>query len=380
MRDVKIDSFYNGVTLFRRKKALIAQFLCPHLVISTSLAAGGIQRGMEYAVNSQICEGTNHNRDINYRDMQAFRRFVCEPLGLPPKTTVLMATAANMHHAAIGYKNFEGLEVVAVATGGVETNAGRAGDPASVLETAEGFVRLDADGRRQQGTINIMLLISNPLTEAALTRAIVTATEAKTAALQELAINSRYSSGLATGTGTDQIIIAAAEPQQDLYPLSWAGKHGKLGELIGRAVIAAVKKTLARQNGITPGGQCAAKIHLERFGCDTASMKEGICSYLPEKTAQLLRQNFQAINHDPLVVAAVAALAHLQDKSRWGILPQSCLAEILGAGAAQLACSIGGRYDKMALYRQQLGEESAGDFLSLCWRAFSLGFADKWPE
>ncbi|PID74207.1 MAG: hypothetical protein CSB32_01965, partial [Desulfobacterales bacterium] len=67
MTDVKIESFYNGVTLFRRKKALIAQFLCPHLVISTSSAAGGIQRGMEYAVNSQICEGTNHNRDINYR-------------------------------------------------------------------------------------------------------------------------------------------------------------------------------------------------------------------------------------------------------------------------------------------------------------------------
>ena len=32
-------------------------------------------------------------------------------------------------------------------------------------------------------------------------RAVMTATEAKTAALQELALSSRYSDGLATGTG-----------------------------------------------------------------------------------------------------------------------------------------------------------------------------------
>ncbi len=31
------------------------------------------------------------------------------------------------------------------------------------------------------------------------------ATEAKTAAFQELSVNSRYSDGLAIGTGTDQI-------------------------------------------------------------------------------------------------------------------------------------------------------------------------------
>ena len=64
-----------------------------------------------------------------------------------------------------------------------------------------------------------------------LARALVTATEAKTAALQELILGSRYSSGLATGTGTDQI-LAISDPQAKLM-ISDCGKHTKPGELLG---------------------------------------------------------------------------------------------------------------------------------------------------
>ena len=50
------------------------------------------------------------------------------------------------------------------------------------------------------GTINVLLLIDWPLTPAALARDAITLTEAKSAALQELAVSSRSSAGLATGT------------------------------------------------------------------------------------------------------------------------------------------------------------------------------------
>ena len=102
-----------------------------------------------------------------------------------------------------------------------------------------------------------MVLINKPLIHRCHGPTIMTATEAKSAALQELAVNSRYSDGLSTGTGTDQIAVAAM--QTDETPLTSAGKHAKLGELIGRAVKAAVKKTLANQNNLTPAGQCSAK-------------------------------------------------------------------------------------------------------------------------
>lgn len=384
---MKLATYYQGVNVFRQDKVIFGELLVPHLVISTCQAAGGIQRNLKYVINHQVCESKNHQRhNLNYRDALQYRQGICELVDLPPEKCVTMGTAANMHHAAFVHKQFRDLEVVAVVTGGVETNAGRAGDPASVWEHEDGYEYLDKEGEKatKPGTINIMLFISAPLTEAALTRAIMTATEAKSGALQELSINSRYSDGLATGTGTDQIIIAAPDPPDEQYRLTWSGKHSKLGELIGLTVKEAVKETLSRQNGITPNGQCSAKIHLERFGCKQESMRTGICNYLSDDNARLLKDNFHAVNRDPIVVAGIASLAHLRDKFSWGIFPASCWKEIMGAAAAQLCCSVGGNYAKMGEYRVQLAEKltfSDNDsFLNLCWLALALGFTDKWPS
>ncbi|MFR4384092.1 MAG: hypothetical protein ACLT4X_07455 [Phascolarctobacterium sp.] len=42
-----------------------------------------------------------------------------------------------------------------------------------------------------------------------------------------------------------------ANSESPLY-LEGAGKHSKLGELIGRTVLKAVKRALAKQSGLTP--------------------------------------------------------------------------------------------------------------------------------
>ncbi|NOY13811.1 MAG: adenosylcobinamide amidohydrolase [Deltaproteobacteria bacterium] len=378
-----ITTYYDGIELHRKNRMIYGRFLEPHLVLSTCRLLGGLRRGLKYVFNHQSCEPAGHHCRQILRDPQQYQKMICEPHGLPPEQSAGMGTAANMHHAAFISRKFRDLEVIAVVTGGVETNAGRAGDPASVMETETGFERLTPTGKPPTpGTINIMLFINRPLTEAALTRTVITATEAKTAVLQELAVNSRYSDGPATGTGTDQIIVAA--PDREGFRLSWAGKHGKLGELIGLAVKAAVKETLGKQNRLTPQGQCSARIHLERFGCSHESMQAGISAHLDTEQASLLAHNFSGINRDPLTVAAVAALAHLRDKFSWGILPQTCGNEIMAAAAAQLSCAISSRYDRMEDYRLVLGNNSGRpttneDFLQLCWQAFALGFSDKWP-
>jgi len=380
-----LATYYNGVSIHRRDRTIFGKFLQPHLVLSTCRAAGGIRRNIDYVLNHQSCEPKNHHRNIDYRDVLDYRRMICENIGLAAEKCVTMGTAANMHHAAIIHRTFLDLEVVAVVTGGVETNGGRAGDPASVLESESGFKSLDETGSDtiKPGTINTMLFISQPLTEGAITRAIMTATEAKSAALQELAVNSRYSDGLATGTGTDQIIVAAPDPDEKIYRLTGAGKHSKLGELIGKSVICAVKETLARQNSLTPSGQCSAKIHLERFGCTSDSMKEGICNHLNHEQTKILMDNFHTINRDPIVVAGVATMAHLRDKFSWHILPPSCWRETMSSSGAHLACSVGGRYEKMVDYRQQLAttispQPDNQGFLALCWSALARGFIDKW--
>ena len=222
--------------------------------------------------------------------------------------------------------------------------------------------------------------MNKELTHGAMVMSLVTASEAKAAALQELAINSRYSCGLATGTGTDQVGIASRITGE--IPLTSAGKHTKLGELIGATVKKSIKNTLALQDSLTPQSQRSAKIHIERFGIDKKSMIEKICSFLNEEKSNLLEKNFVTINSDSVTVAATSALVHLRDKIDWGILPENCIPEIFSSYGAQLSASISGKFERIGYYRESLSREQMGicnqTFTNFVCKSFALGFNEKW--
>lgn len=96
--------------------------------------------------------------------------------------------------------------------------------------------REDYTGRdwgKDWGTINIALRLDQPLSDIGLLEALSLATEARTAAVIDL--GHRLDTGIATGTGTDCIAIAA--PPGDT---PYAGKHTALGEAIGKAVYTTV--------------------------------------------------------------------------------------------------------------------------------------------
>ena len=169
------------------------------------------------------------------------------------------------------------------------------------------------------GTINILLFINVDLTPGALTRSLVTCTEAKTAALQELVAPSRYSNGLATGSGTDGTIIVC-NPGSSIQ-LDNAGKHCKLGELIGRAVKAAVKDALYLQTGLSPENQRNVLRRVDRFGITAQSLWDALGG---EKPAGRGKARFwQQLETDLCkeeVVAAVSLYVHLMDQINWGLL------------------------------------------------------------
>ena len=97
-------------------------------------------------------------------------------------------TAASMNNAALHTVSYDDFSVTAIVTAGVRSNGGRIGDPASWHEKAEN------DFHTTPGTINILLYVEAFLSAEALAQALMSCTEAKTAALQELLIPSRYSS------------------------------------------------------------------------------------------------------------------------------------------------------------------------------------------
>jgi adenosylcobinamide amidohydrolase len=383
---MELGTFYSGIEIQRKDKIIHARFLVPHRVISTCRVAGGIQETLEYIYNHQACEPTGHHRagaSAMTRLPHDYRAQVCEKHGLPADRCATLGTAANMQYASLQHQTFRDLEVVAVCTGGVETNGGRAGDPAAHYENEGVFEKIEsAQTAPSHGTINTMLFINKELTDGTLVRTIMTATEAKSAALQELAVPSRYSDGLATGTGTDQIGVACRIGGN--IPLTSAGKHSKLGELIGVTVHDAVKETLRLQNGLEPSRQRSVLTLTHRFGNDEDLMTSSICRDLCEKDAELFKKNFMSVDRDPLVVGALSGLLDAHDKMKWGILPRTCYKELYGAFAAQIAAALSGKFEHFARYRNSFVEgTSAPDnqaLLSCVFRAIAAGFADKWGE
>lgn len=84
------------------------------------------------------------------------------------------------------------------------------------------------------GTINVAVHVLAGLTDAARIEALSIAAQARTVAVLEAGLD--LPSGLATGTGTDCIAIAA--PAGDT---PYAGLHTAVGEAVGQAVLHAVR-------------------------------------------------------------------------------------------------------------------------------------------
>ncbi len=370
---------YPGLEVYRGEKILYGHFVEPHLTISTCRVNGGLREDLLFVANHQSCEpkpcpGQEHRRCLAARDPEAYHRLVCEYHGLPPEKTALLGTAANMTLAALAEESFplpgtdERLLVFCAATAGVETNAGRAGDPAQVCEWEGSFSRIEP-----AGTINLLLFVNQELAPCALVRAVKMATEAKTAVLQELNVPSRYSSGLATGTGTDQIAISAKKTGR--VPLRGAGKHVKLGELLARAVKQAVREALARQNKRTPETIRYVPRLLERFGLGEEVFFKRLARHLSEPYLTWLERNRKAVLSDTRLVAGVLAYVHLLDQKSWGILPGD-VHEVFLEQAALVTVALSGKVDRFSAYRENLS--GVEDPLELLLAALALGFQEKW--
>ena len=147
-----------------------------------------------------------------------------------------MVTAAAVDKYALASKKDGELTVTVLATA-----VDPAGNTCDHAETAGETITVE----EIPGTINIMVVIDGNPTESCMVCTVLTATEAKTAAMWELDIKSRYSGDLATGTITDAIIVAKTNRGA---PIVYGGPASKLGQLVGYCTRKAVKASLMKAN------------------------------------------------------------------------------------------------------------------------------------
>lgn len=311
---VKIYDLPCGDEVHRFDYNIVIPFRGKRRVLSTAPYNGGYRTDLKTVFNHDCNPGVGCSAEMKGKTYREHMARTIEEIGLDLKTTAGLETAASMDNAAIRTERFEKLAVTAIVTGGIEVNGGRVGDPATWIENSA------VAPEYRLGTINILLCINADLSEGAMARAFVTCTEAKTAAVQELMAESRSSRGLATGSGTDGTIVVA-DMESEMY-LTDAGKHSKLGELIGRAVKPAVKKALYLQTRLDAARQHNVLRRLSRFGVSEAGLYR---RYVQERGKPAMdragfseRLEKQAVKGS--LVAKASFIAHAIDQMDWGLL------------------------------------------------------------
>jgi adenosylcobinamide hydrolase len=196
----------------------------PCLALSNAVWGGGLQQ-VRYVVNRSVPKGWSCAEPA--ADMQAYLR----ALDLEPKACIGLITAVSMAELRGAVASADGWQAHTLATVGV-SNAAKAG----------GRFPLEA---AMAHTINLVVIVEGVLTPAALVGAVKTATEAKTAALFDARIKTRFGER-ATGTSTDTVtVISRAEQPASPY----AGPATAPGYLIGKTVYEAVRTALKGEGG-----------------------------------------------------------------------------------------------------------------------------------
>ncbi|WP_064093256.1 adenosylcobinamide amidohydrolase [Rossellomorea aquimaris] len=159
-------------------------------------------------------------------DMKAF----LNQQQIDPTFSVGMMTALDIKDVVFKRFQLDHLSIFVIVTAGV----GNAIDVATSYQY---------DSKANPGTINTWVFINGNLSDEAYIEALVTSTEAKVRALQDMNIRDRRTGNLATGTPTDSILIASSQKGQ-LEP--FAGPITTIGKLIGRGVYEVTKEAIER--------------------------------------------------------------------------------------------------------------------------------------
>ncbi|WP_201763958.1 adenosylcobinamide amidohydrolase [Methanocaldococcus villosus] len=224
-------------------KTLLVEFERRRRVLSTKEGF----KNVKYVANHSLPDWRRIHR-YNYKD---YLKRVLDSLKIDEKDIAILTTAADMDNLAIAIEKFDEFYVVALTTAGAKDNAIRLGDEeADYIEKDFRTYKIEGDKLiplEKYGTVNIIVITNADLTDGAMARAIITITEAKTNAFQELDVRStKHPELLATGTGTDNVIVVKGFGRK----VDYTGGHTKMGEMIAKAVKRSVIEALIKQDKI----------------------------------------------------------------------------------------------------------------------------------
>jgi len=235
------------------EKTLVVRFPDKRRALSTNDGLVDVLAAVNYAAQPElwqkVADKLKTEQEVGFKVyIREIKERIARTSGLRSEDVALMVTAADMDNLVVVTKTFEPFVVTAFVTAGAKDNAIRTGvDEGTYIEpdSAAEITKWPSDPK--PGTINILLLTNARITDGGMARAVITVTEAKTAAFEDLHVPSSYTKNVqATGTGTDGMIVVSGTSGP---PVTYPGGHSRIGELMGKAVYEAVIEALGKQNG-----------------------------------------------------------------------------------------------------------------------------------
>lgn len=165
-------------------------------------------------------------------------------------------------------------------------------------------------------TTSVIIMINTDLPQSTMARAIITATEGIVCALQQIMIYDPMSKYPYSDGSLCVIVLCDGDCERILNN---AGKHSKLGELIGKTVIEATLSSL-NMNGICPEYQTNIIRRLERFGITMDSFKQ-ILEKMNIEPITNFDSKLKEILSDTSTIAYVSAIVQIYDSILWGLIP-----------------------------------------------------------
>jgi adenosylcobinamide hydrolase len=303
-----LDTGIENVTAEVKGQTLVVWSKNPLRILSSALLNGGLVEA-NGIINVQVPEGSGKDmNDMHWMGPEKFLANAAEQLGLPNDKVAGLMTAAKMSNLVVSTEKQDDVSLAVFVTAG------------ATVAVAAGEAAASKSELRKVGTINIIVVVDGNLTDGSMVEVVKTATEAKTVAIRELDIRSRFSGDLATGTLTDSVAVACTKKGT---PIQYAGTFTLIGESIGRLVREGVKTAINKQENIWSGRPLVDRLQDRCLPLEAviSQVSDGkITDQSPEYPE--LEKRCRSILSDPKVAPLVLAALRLDEDLARGLIPK----------------------------------------------------------
>jgi adenosylcobinamide hydrolase len=291
-----------GINLFLKDNVLAVISEKPLSTVSSAFYNGGGLKDTKAILNVEVIKSCTDQYLHENPDMYILNS--SKEFGLN-ESFIGMVTAAAVKNFSLFSKKDDELGISVIATA-----ADNEGNTCNFAESAGEKINIETS----EGTINIIVVIDGNPTESCLEGIMITATEAKMAALRELDIRSRFSGDEATGTVTDAVVVAKTNRGASI---AYGGPASKLGQLVGNCTRKAVKEAITKANEFMPSRSIKERLREIHMPIEKLAFELSKVNDLRVSSQRLTR----ILETEPLFASLILASAKMDGDVKKGLIP-----------------------------------------------------------